>query len=161
MCQQLETRLSADEVSLSERLRQRRAELGWSLAELSARTGLSRAYLSAIERGKSKRPGAATIQKLEDAVGTLVNEPEPVDAPAGLTAFAAEHGLPPSDVQALAGLRVRGRAPQSKERWAFIYQALLASESIDGNEGAYRATGRRVRQSPGRPSGQGTRDRPA
>jgi transcriptional regulator with XRE-family HTH domain len=146
VCQQLETELSADEFDLGQRLRQRRAELGWSLADLSARTGVSRAYISAIERGKSKRPGATTVLRLEDAVGPLLSEPKPVDAPAGLAAFAAEHGLPASDVQALAALRIRGRSPQSKERWAFIYQALLASESIDGNEGLYRANSPRARR---------------
>lgn len=133
--------MSSDEITWGERLRQRRQALGWSLADLADRTGLSRGYISALERNRSKRPGAATIRSLEDVVGPLLGEAAALDAPAGLAAFAAERGLTPSDVEPLLGLRVRGRVPESKERWAFIYQALLVSESIDEDARPYQAGG--------------------
>jgi hypothetical protein len=31
----------------------------------------------------------------------------------------------------LAGLRIQGQQPVTKERWRFIYDALLASEQMD------------------------------
>lgn len=131
--------MSVDPIVLGQRLKQRRVALGWSLADLAERTGLSRAYISTIERGKSSRPGAETIRKLEGAVGHLMSESRPSEASAGLAALAVERNLAPSDVDALAALRIRGRAPQSKERWDFIYQALLASESIDDEVATYSA----------------------
>lgn len=143
--------MSADTSTWGRLLRERRTSLGWSLADLAARTGLSRAYISALERGNSKRPGAAAIQKLEDAVGPLIHRgDQPTDAPAGLTAFATEHGLHPADVAALANLKVRGRSPETKERWAFIYQALLASESIDDNNAPYQLSPTARRRAPHR-----------
>lgn len=138
--------MSVEEVSWGELLRERRSALGWSLADLADRTGLSRAYISALERGRSKRPGANTMRRLEEAVGQLfdIGSGQP-EAPPGLSEFARERGLSNSDVEALSSLRVRGRAPQTKERWEFIYQALLASESFD-DEGAY--TARKSRRKP-------------
>lgn len=106
--------------------------MSWSLADLAARTGLSRAYLSALERGRSKRPGAETIRRLEGALGSLTsNAALPADAPPGLAALAMEHHLTDEDVALFSALKVRGRQPQSRERWSFIYQALLASEAMD------------------------------
>jgi transcriptional regulator with XRE-family HTH domain len=142
--------MSADALAWGELLRSRRTDLGWSLADLAGRTGISRAYISALERGRSKRPGAETIRKLEDVVGPLINHESraaSIEPPQGLAELAAERGLSPSDVKALSTLSVRGRAPRSKERWAFIYQALLSSESMDDDATSYQAG--HVRQAPG------------
>lgn len=91
------------------------------------------------------------MRKLEAVVGPLIeDEAAQVDAPEGLAAFAAEAGLTSTDVDTLARLRIRGQAPQSKERWAFIYQAMLASEYMDSNATSYdsAATRRRRKTSP-------------
>lgn len=137
-------------------LRERREELGWSLADVAERTGLSRAYVHALERGRTKRPSAATVRSMESAFGSLSPSVAPTDAPPGLAALAAEHGLSPEDVAALAALRIRGRRPESKERWSFIYQALLVSESIDDRPAAYQRSASGVktpkRISGGRPA---------
>lgn len=119
---------------LGRRIREVRGERGWSLAEVSRRTGLSRAYINALERGKGRRPGAETIRRLEDVLGR-VSTGGPVgleELPIGLQQLAVERNLPTSEIQVLAGLQVRGRQPESLERWRFIYDALVASESIDG-----------------------------
>jgi hypothetical protein len=34
----------------------------------------------------------------------------------------------------LAGIRVRGKQPSSRDRWRFIYDALVASEGMDMEE---------------------------
>jgi transcriptional regulator with XRE-family HTH domain len=136
--QQLKTGASVIEDSLGQTLRSRRSALGWSLGDLAERTGLSRAYLSALERGRSKRPSADTVGRLEAAIGALNRTAVASETPQGLAEFAQEQGLSSADVATLASLRIRGRQPQTKERWSFIYQALLASESIDDRPAAYQ-----------------------
>lgn len=113
-----------------------RERMGWSLSETAKRTGLSRAYINALERGKGKRPGADAVRRLEDVFGPLRDaEPAVIDsAPPGLRALAGERHLPSTEVRMLAGLRIRGQQPISKERWRFIYDALLASEQMDGED---------------------------
>jgi transcriptional regulator with XRE-family HTH domain len=120
------------------RLRQRRAALGWSLADVAGRTQLSRAYISAIERGRSKRPGADVVRRLEAALGLDSHSEEPPGTPAALAAVAEEHGLTNAEVAALAALRIRGMQPQTKQRWDLIYKALLASETLDGQPRVYQ-----------------------
>lgn len=118
------------------RLREAREKLGWSLSEAAGRTGLSRAYINTLERGRGKRPGADAVRRLEDVFGPLLT-PDDRDfagAPPGLRELARERHLPEAEVRVLAGLRIRGRQPMSKERWRFIYDALLASEQMDGGD---------------------------
>jgi transcriptional regulator with XRE-family HTH domain len=116
-------------------LRQSRQARGWSLADVAERAQLSRAYISAIERGKSKRPGAEAVRRLESVLGIWKGNgsEESQDMPAALASVAEEHGLSSSEVEALAGIRIRGRQPQTKQRWDFIFNALLASEALDND----------------------------
>jgi transcriptional regulator with XRE-family HTH domain len=93
--------------------------------------GLSRAYISAIERGHSKRPGADVVRRLELALGPLGTEENAVEMPSALASVVRELGLTAAEASSLAGLRIRGRQPQTRERWDFIYKALLASEPLD------------------------------
>jgi transcriptional regulator with XRE-family HTH domain len=119
-------------IDLGVQILESRTRRGWSLADVAARSGLSRAYINALERGKSKRPGADVLRRLEDVLGPLTNRPRmPRDIPAGLRDLADERRVPPSEVQLLAALRIGGRQPQTKARWQFIYDALLASEAMD------------------------------
>jgi transcriptional regulator with XRE-family HTH domain len=123
------------------KLRQARLARGWSLAGVADRTGLSRAYISAIERGQSKRPGAEVVRRLESALGIPERgDIAPLETPAALASVAEEHGLSAKEVEALAGIRIHGKQPQSKQRWDFIFQALLASEPLDGVPPVYKRT---------------------
>lgn len=116
---------------LGARIRAARSERGWSLAEVAGRTGLSRAYINALEHDRSRRPGADALRRLEDVLGPLVTPPRLEGVPHGLARLARDRNLPSSEVQALASLRVGGRQPASPERWRFIYDALVASETMD------------------------------
>lgn len=51
------------------RVRARRAELGLTLAELGARVGCGRSYLSRLETGVRPPPTGALFERLEDALG--------------------------------------------------------------------------------------------
>ena len=117
---------------LGPRIREARTARHWSLADVAGRTGLSRAYISALERGHSKRPGADVMRRLEDLLGPLGDTPARVEGlPPGLLTLATERSVPAAELQLLANLRIRGRQPISPERWRFIYDALVASESMD------------------------------
>jgi transcriptional regulator with XRE-family HTH domain len=99
---------------------------------VSRRTGLSRAYINALELGRGKRPGADALRRLEDALGPLGSPGgENLAVPPGLRSIARERHIPESEVRMLASLRVRGIQPRSEERWRFIYDALVTSEAMD------------------------------
>jgi transcriptional regulator with XRE-family HTH domain len=103
---------------------------------VSRRTGLSRAYLNAIEHGRSRRPGAQVVRRLEDLFGNLVEDvPYEAAVPLGLAEAARERRFSPNEVRILAGMRIRGQQPQSRERWAFILDALVMSEAAETERG--------------------------
>jgi DNA-binding SARP family transcriptional activator len=51
--------------------------------------------------------------------------------PPSLRDFAAEAELSDADIRMLSGIRVRGQAPRTPERWRYIYNAIWFSEDID------------------------------
>lgn len=124
------------------RVRRYRQDAGLSLTELAARAGVSKSHLSAIENGTGTRPGARVLHALATALGVTLADllgrglrsTEPTDIPANLLEFAADHELPDSDVQMLAGIQFRGEQPQTKERWAYIYNAISTSRPLDHRE---------------------------
>jgi transcriptional regulator with XRE-family HTH domain len=130
-------------VEIASRILAARAKHGWSLAEVARRTGLSRAYINALEHGKSRRPGADAIRRLEDVLGPLVSPPVLDHLPGGLERLARDRNLPASEIRALASLRIAGRQPVSSERWRFIYDALIASEAMDSAAAKLGTDGRR------------------
>jgi transcriptional regulator with XRE-family HTH domain len=119
------------------KLREARTAREWSLADLADRTGLSRAYISAIERGKSKRPGADVVRRLESALGISEIADDRPEPPVALRLVGREHGLTADEIEALAAIRIDGKQPQTKQRWDFIFRALLASEPLDNVPGVY------------------------
>lgn len=59
--------------ALASRLRQERESRGWSLADLAARSGVSRAMVSKIERGEAS-PTAALLGRLAPAFGLTLSQ---------------------------------------------------------------------------------------
>jgi transcriptional regulator with XRE-family HTH domain len=110
-----------------------------SQAALARAAGVSKAYLSELEAGAGKRPSADVLLRLSDALGVTIAEllgraVEPTDAPRippGLRAFAKERGLSEEEVRMLARIRLREGTPRTKERWAFIYNAIKGSRHLD------------------------------
>lgn len=60
--------------NLGEKVFQRRKELGWSLQELSDRTGISTSYLNRIEKGNRKSPSYDILTKLLKVLQISVDE---------------------------------------------------------------------------------------
>ena len=124
--------------SLGTRIRRLRNAQGLSLSELSRLSGVSKGYLSQVERAPEARPSAATLFAVARALGTpvadLFDGSDAVDGdesgselPPGLAEFAAEAALPPVDIEMLAAIRYRGTAPSDKEDWRFIYESIRRS----------------------------------
>ena len=64
---------AAAEARLATRLRTEREARGWSLADLAARSGVSRAMISKIERGEAS-PTAALLGRLSAAFGLTMSQ---------------------------------------------------------------------------------------
>ncbi|MGI9333869.1 MAG: helix-turn-helix domain-containing protein [Gammaproteobacteria bacterium] len=58
--------------SISQRVRREREARGWSLAELAARSGVSRAMISKVERGDAS-PTASVLGRLSGAFGLTLS----------------------------------------------------------------------------------------
>jgi transcriptional regulator with XRE-family HTH domain len=115
---------------------------GWSLQRLAGGAHISKQHLWDIERGAA-RPHELTIKQLARALGvrvsdlmgetTLDESTRPI-APS-LRAFAAQRGLGAAQIEALAGLNYRGRAPQTVAEWALIWRLLRAVLGDENGEG--------------------------
>ena len=122
--------------AIGARVRELRLQKGLSLTELAQQANVSKSYLSTVENGTGSRPGAAVLHKLAttlgvslaDLLGRSVHATDPDEAiPSSLREFAQQHGLPQADIDMLAGIKFRGEAPRTPERWQFIYNAIVMS----------------------------------
>ena len=130
--------------SVGARIQRFRKDRNMNLSELALQAGVAKSYLSALESDAvdsetQRRPSAETLYRLAEALGVAASdllgrtvEPTGVpEIPQSLRDFAATAGLPKSDLAMLASIQFRGDPPQTAERWAFIYQAIKHSRSID------------------------------
>ena len=123
---------------LGPRIRSRRQAQKLSLNDLARMSGVSKGYLSQVERSLTSRPSAATVFAIADALGVSINElfegirptvREDVgpEVAASLQELADEAELPPADVAMLAGIRYRGLQPQTKDDWRYLYESIRRS----------------------------------
>src|SRR6184192_3067949 len=87
---------------VGERIRQRRAELGWTQDQLAQKAGISKSFLSDLENGK-RSVGAENLLDIARALGVSLDflmtgqasqdQKTEVPIPASLARFAAEEGL--------------------------------------------------------------------
>ncbi len=89
---------------IGERVRQHRTERGWTLDELSGRSGVSRRMLINIEHGEGN-PSIATLLRLSDALGVglpvLVDVERPLELTVTVAGQAPELWRGPSGGRAL------------------------------------------------------------
>ena len=124
-----------DLVPLGERIRTLRLEQDLSISELSRLAGVSKGYLSQVERSPAARPSAATLYAVARALGASVDdlfkvidpEEEETGVSESLREFARQDALPPFDVEMLAGIRYRGMSPRTVEDWRYLYQSIRRS----------------------------------
>ncbi len=87
---------------VGERIKKRRAELGWTQDQLAQKAGLSKSFLSDLENGK-RSVGAENLLEIARALGVSIDflmtgeasqdQQAEVPIPASLARFAAEEGL--------------------------------------------------------------------
>lgn len=126
--------------AIGERIMRFRKDADLSLNELAKRTDIAKSYLWSLENDpSSSRPSGEALYLIAEALGVtmsdllgrkLLSEPAK-ETPKSLKEFAREMKLPEADVRMLASIRFRGEQPQTKERWAFIYDAIRTSRMID------------------------------
>ncbi len=88
--------------SVGERIKKRRAELGWTQEQLARKAGLSKSFLSDLENSK-RSIGAENLLDIARALGVSIDflmtgeaskeKPTEVPIPASLARFASEEGL--------------------------------------------------------------------
>ena len=120
--------------TLGQRLRALREAQSRSLTDVALRAGISKAYLSQLERDAKKQPGYDVVVRLSTALGVtveaLTGRPAVWDPtideryPEALRAFAEKAQLPKGDVEMLAHVHYRGRQPSDVEDWAHIYETI-------------------------------------
>jgi transcriptional regulator with XRE-family HTH domain len=128
--------------TVGQRIRRFREERGLTPTELAAKARISKSYLSELESGNgvAQRPSADMLYRIGEALGVAMSDllGRPViikpkrERPPSLLEFAKRANLPEADIEMLAGIEFRGEQPRTPERWAFIYQAIRNSGSMDG-----------------------------
>ncbi len=117
----------------STQVRDRRLKEGLSQQELADRVGISRNYLSQIERGQSVNLSWQLREKLAAILGLHDQPPTPTeglaDLPPSLATFAQSANLPPDDVAMLARLKYRGQQPTTPEKWELLYNVIKMTTS--------------------------------
>jgi transcriptional regulator with XRE-family HTH domain len=112
----------------AQKVRDRRLQEKLSQEELASKVGISRNYLSQIERGQATNLSWQLMERLTavlglkaDPVGTL--DPT-AEIPPSLAQFAQAAALPPDDVLMLARLKYRGQQPTTPEKWELLYNVI-------------------------------------
>ncbi|MCS3830864.1 transcriptional regulator with XRE-family HTH domain [Salinibacter ruber] len=105
-----------------DQVRKRRKADGLSQEKLAEQAGISRTYLSEIERGEAENISFRVVENLKEVLG--IGDDAPEDLPEGLEEFAEEEDLPPRDVEALASVELRGERPEDKQEWKVLYNLI-------------------------------------
>jgi transcriptional regulator with XRE-family HTH domain len=114
---------------LADRVFNRRRDLGLSQGQLAQLAGISRNYISLIERGEATNLSLNVLNSLAAAL-----QLSPADLtgdlgatvliPPALRQFGIEAGLSFDVVDRLARIPRRGQEPQSPEEWAALFEAI-------------------------------------
>jgi transcriptional regulator with XRE-family HTH domain len=130
------------ELTVGERIRLRRKELGLSLSALAEKAGVAKSYLSNLENNKHEaRPSGRTLYQIAEALGTTMSDllgtrllvTPTQHFPDSLRTFAKTAQLTDRDVEMLAGINFRGHQPADEESWAFVWRAIRASVNDGGD----------------------------
>jgi len=126
-----------DAKELGRQVLTRRKEKRWSQEELGELAGISRNYVSLIERGEADSISMKVINQLAVAFGVTVaqltgevGDQSMVMIPAELREFGLENNLSYAAIDKLARIPRRGREPKSVKEWQELYDAI--SQFIEG-----------------------------
>lgn len=118
---------------LGRQVQAKRKEKNLSQAELGDLVGISRNYVSLIERGEAENISMKIVSQLAVALGTspseLTGESMQVMIPPSLREFAIGENLSYEVIDKLARIPRRGKEPKTVEEWKMLYN--LISQFMD------------------------------
>ena len=108
-----------------------RKEKKLSQEQLGKLAGVSRNYISMIERGEAKSVSDEIIRKLalaleitQEELRGLPSDSSAISIPASLRVFSINRGLSYKTVDKLMQIPFRGQEPQSVDDWEKLYDAI-------------------------------------
>ncbi len=116
--------LGSDSVQFGGVVRDRRRAEKLSQSDLAEQVGISRNYLSQIERGEATNLSWNVRVRLCNTLGIQEDGDVSKLLPESLQAFAARSKIPPDDLQMLANLKYRGKQPDTPEKWEMLYNVI-------------------------------------
>jgi transcriptional regulator with XRE-family HTH domain len=121
--------------AFGKKIRDRREEERWTQEDLAGKVGISRPYMSQIERGVAKNLTLRLVQDLMTALDLRPSEvfeerPRWLALPPGLNEFAKEVDLPAEDVEMLANIQYRGKQPTTPEGWQALFATIKALAEV-------------------------------
>ncbi len=118
---------------LGRQVQAKRKERDLSQTELGDLVGISRNYVSLIERGEAENISMKIVNQLAVALGTsppeLTGESIPVMIHPSLREFALKQNLSYEVIDKLARIPRRGKEPKTAEEWEDLYD--LISKFMD------------------------------
>lgn len=117
-----------DAKELGRQVLMRRKELNLTQGELAEQAGISRNYISLIERGEARNVSVNVLHELATVLGTTPAELSGQSGwtdtliPPTLREFALQNDLSFGIVDRLARLPMRGKEPQTVEEWEQLYE---------------------------------------
>ena len=119
-----------DSKELGRQVLLRRKDLNLTQGELAKQAGISRNYVSLIERGEARNVSVNMLHRLAAALGTtpaeLSGQTGWTDTliPPALRELALRQDLSFGVVDRLARIPMRGREPQTAEDWEQLYNSV-------------------------------------
>ncbi len=116
-----------DAKELGRQVLMRRKKLELTQGELAEQAGISRNYVSLIERGETRNVSVNVLHELATVLGTTPAELSGQSGwadtliPPALREFALQKDLSFGIVDRLARLPMRGKEPQTVEEWEQLY----------------------------------------
>lgn len=114
---------------LGRQVQSKRKEKGLSQTELADLVGISRNYVSLIERGDAESISMKILNQLAVVLGTspseLTGESAMVMIPPSLREFALSNDLPYEVIDKLARIPRRGKEPKTVDEWNQLYQSIV------------------------------------
>jgi transcriptional regulator with XRE-family HTH domain len=129
-----------DATELGRQVLAKRKEKGLSQSELGNLVGISRNYVSQIERGVARSISMKVVNQLAVALGVsageLTGERSQITIPPSLREFGIENNLSYEVIDKLARIPKRGKEPKSIKEWQELYTAIMPF--IEGAEQEFR-----------------------
>src|SRR6266446_5563975 len=119
---------------LGQNIRYLRQGKNLSLADLAAKSGVSKTYISDLENGLGGRPNVQYLYKiaiaLETTIDALINLSLKPAQRKAIPVVSKQERLEPQQIEMLARLNFRGNRPKDADAWKLIYDTIkMASRS--------------------------------